>query len=341
METGPAIIEWFEHSGRKMDWRDGSDPYHIWLSEVIMQQTRIETGVAYLHRFLEAFPTLADLAKASQDEVLKLWEGLGYYSRARNLHAAAQQLIADYGGVFPDSHTELIKLKGVGPYTARAIASFAFGKSVAVLDGNVMRVTSRVLGDPSPIDQGKTRKKFQEQLDFWVKDVDSKAFNHGMMDIGSMVCTPTNPACMICPLESSCVARREGLTQVLPRKGKKLVRKTRYFHFYMIRKNGAILIRQRPEKGLWGGLWEIPNEEVELDAWEGKQNKDGLEYLGSSKHVFTHFDMQYHVFSGLEASSEFNGKPSFEKYENLPNFAFSRAVLNMFEKHLPEYEKPD
>lgn len=341
METGPAIIEWFEHSGRKMDWRDTSDPYPIWLSEVIMQQTRIETGVAYLHRFLERFPRLEDLANASQDEVLKLWEGLGYYSRARNLHAAAQQLITDYHGKFPDSHTELIKLKGIGPYTSRAIASFAFGKPVAVLDGNVMRVTSRLLGDSSPIDEGKTRKKFQAQLDFWIKDVESKPFNHGLMDIGSTICTPTNPACMICPLESNCTARREGLTQVLPRKGKKLARKTRYFHFFIIHQDESILIRQRAQKGLWGGLWEIPNREVELELWQGKQEKKGLEYLGSGKHVFTHFDMHYHVFSGLEASSEFNGKPSFEKYENLPNFAFSRAVLNMFQKYLPEYEKPD
>lgn len=341
METGRAIIEWFEHSGRRMEWRNTSDPYHIWLSEVIMQQTRIETGVAYLHRFLERFPTLEELADASQDEVLKLWEGLGYYSRARNLHAAAQQLVTDYGGTFPDSHTELIKLKGVGPYTARAIASFAFGKSVAVLDGNVMRVTSRFLGDPAPIDEGKTRKKFQTQLDFWVKDVDSKSFNHAIMDIGSMVCTPANPACLICPLESDCVARREGLTQVLPRKGKKLVRKTRYFHFFMIHQNGEMLIRQRPEKGLWGGLWELPNREVDLDAWEGKTEEAELQYLGSGKHVFTHFDMQYHVFSGQNGRFEFNGNPSFEKYENLPNFAFSRAVLNMFQEYLPEYEKPD
>lgn len=304
-----------------------------------MQQTRIETGVAYLQRFLEKFPVLEDLANASQDEVLKLWEGLGYYSRARNLHAAAQQLLTDYGGEFPDSHTELLKLKGIGPYTARAIASFAFGKSVAVLDGNVMRVTSRLLGDSSPIDEAKTRKKFQAQLDFWVKNVDSKPFNHGMMDIGSIICTPANPGCLICPLESHCIARQEGLTQVLPRKGKKLVRKTRYFHFFLVRESGALLIRQRPEKGLWGGLWEIPNHEVEEDLWKEKHAQEGFQYLGSGKHVFTHFDMQYHVFSGLGGRSEFNGKPSFEKYENLPNFAFSRAVLKMFEKHLPEYEK--
>lgn len=339
METGPAIIEWFEHSGRRMEWRDTSDPYHIWLSEVIMQQTRIETGVAYFHRFLGRFPRLEDLANATQDEVLKLWEGLGYYSRARNLHAAAGQLVNEYGGEFPDSHTELIKLKGIGPYTARAIASFAFGKSVAVLDGNVMRVTSRLLGDASPIDEAKTRKKFQEQLDFWVRDVNSKQFNHGMMDIGSTICTPTNPGCMICPLESDCIARREGLTQVLPRKGKKLVRKTRYFHFFLIHESARLMVRQRPEKGLWGGLWEIPNVEVEKRQWKEKTEKDELQFLGSGKHVFTHFDMQYHVFTGLKGGSEFNGKPSFEKYENLPNFAFSRAVLKMFEEYLPEYKK--
>ncbi|MDP5171775.1 MAG: A/G-specific adenine glycosylase, partial [Bacteroidia bacterium] len=325
---------------RNMPWRNTSNPYQIWLSEVILQQTRIETGVAYLERFLARFPLLSDLASAPQDEVLKYWEGLGYYSRARNLHAAAIQLVEDFGGEFPESHLELLTLKGVGPYTARAIASFAFGEQVAVLDGNVMRVVSRLLGDPAPIDQQKTRKEFQQQLDFWVKDSDSRKFNHGMMDIGSVICTPTNPGCMICPLESQCVARKEGLTAVLPQKGKKLVRKTRYFRFYLLRKERELLIRQRPQAGLWGGLWEIPNDETTAEEWEAKKGVGETVWLGSGKHIFTHFDMHYHVFSMELKAENYPIEGQFEKYEKIHTFAFPRAVLNMFDQHLPGLTKP-
>ncbi len=246
---GTDIVTWLEEAGRRLDWRETRDPYRIWLAEVIMQQTRIETGVAYLRRFLQSFPQLSDLAEASLDEVLKHWEGLGYYSRARNLHAAAQQLIEEYDGTFPDTHKELMNLKGVGPYTARAIASFAFGQPVAVLDGNVMRVASRILGGPSPINQQKTRKAFQKVLDGWVQGVDSRKFNYGMMDLGATICTPTNPGCMICPVESACIARRDGTTHLLPQKGKKMVRKTRFFYFFLIRNESELLIRQRPEPG--------------------------------------------------------------------------------------------
>ena len=334
MSPSESIISWFRHSGRKMEWRNTRDPYRIWLAEIIMQQTRIETGVAYFHRFIERFPDLPSLASAERDEVLKYWEGLGYYSRARNLHTAAQQLMDEFGGEFPETHTELIKLKGVGPYTSRAIASFAFDEQVAVVDGNVLRVSSRYLGDADPIDEPRTRKKFQAILDEMVAEVDSREFNHAMMDIGAMVCTPTSPACMICPLENSCIARAEGLTTVLPRKGKKLVRKTRYFQFVIPRGEGGMLIRQRPEKGLWGGLWEIPNREVSQEEWERQESGDAFTFRGTGKHVFTHFDMHYQVFEGDSSQLPDQEGLSFVKYENLPNFAFPRAVLNMFNLYL-------
>lgn len=336
MSPAEKIIVWFRRSGRDMEWRNTRDPYRIWLAEIIMQQTRIETGVAYFHRFIERFPDLPSLAQAERDEVLKYWEGLGYYSRARNLHTAAQQLMEEYGGTFPDHHKELINLKGVGPYTSRAISSFAFGEKVAVVDGNVLRVTSRFLGDSDPIDEPKTRKKFQVILDEMVSEVDSREFNHAMMDIGAMVCTPTAPACMICPLEAGCIARAEGITSVLPRKGKKLIRKTRYYQFLIARGKGGIMIRRRPEKGLWGGLWEIPNAEVSADQWERQETDHGFAYLGSGKHVFTHFDMHYQVFDGEAAQLPDLEGLSFVKYENLPNFAFSRAVLNMFNLYLED-----
>lgn len=336
MTPAEQVVLWFRRSGRQMEWRNTRDPYKIWVAEIIMQQTRIETGVAYFHRFIKQFPNLDSLAKADQDQVLKYWEGLGYYSRARNLHAAAQQLLHEYGGKFPTDHTELIKLKGIGPYTSRAIASFAFGKQVAVLDGNVLRVVSRYLGDPDPIDETRTRKKFQGILDTLLGETDSREFNHAMMDIGSMVCTPTKPGCLLCPLTESCIARAEGLTTVLPRKGKKQSRKTRYFHFLIPRNKQGIFIRKRAEKGLWGGLWEIPNHEVKMDAYKQQREQKGFEFLGTGKHAFTHFEMLYQVFEGDSSGLADQEGLTFVKYENLPNFAFPRAVLNIFNQYLDQ-----
>ena len=198
MDIGQSIVTWFESQGRDLPWRDTRDPYRIWIAEVILQQTRIAQGIKYFYRFVERFPDVQTLASAHQDEVLKYWEGLGYYSRARNLHAAAKQVVEKYEGKFPQHYTELQKLRGIGPYTARAIGSFAFGNQTGVIDGNVLRVMSRVLGDFSPVNQQSTRKKFQEIIDQWVKNVDSRNFNNGIMDIGSVVCTPTQPGCLIC-----------------------------------------------------------------------------------------------------------------------------------------------
>ncbi|MEL6653623.1 MAG: A/G-specific adenine glycosylase, partial [Bacteroidota bacterium] len=234
MSIGQAIVDWYEKNGRDLPWRETRDPYPIWISEIILQQTRIATGIAYYHRFLERFPDLPTLAAAEQDEVLKYWEGLGYYSRARNLHAAAQQLMNEYDGVFPDHYSELLKLKGIGAYTARAIGSFAFDNPTGVIDCNVLRVMSRVLNDFSPIDVPATRKQFQQIIDKWVAEVPSPPFNQGIMDIGSTICTPTKPACLICPLLSHCEGYQQGSLHLLPRKAKKLKRKDRYFHFYLI-----------------------------------------------------------------------------------------------------------
>ncbi|MEO0474214.1 MAG: A/G-specific adenine glycosylase, partial [Bacteroidota bacterium] len=280
MSIGKQIVDWYEANGRDLPWRKTEDPYAIWISEIILQQTRISVGIGYYERFLAKFPTVYDLAAAPLDDVLKMWEGLGYYSRARNLHAAANEVVSSYQGQFPDHHAELIKLKGVGPYTSRAIGSFAFGNQAGVIDGNVLRVMSRVLADFSPIDQNKTKKSFQAIIDQWVAPVDSAPFNHGIMDIGSTICTPTKPGCLICPLESHCQGRKEGITHLVPTKSKKLARPTRYFHFFhQTTEDGRFLIHQRPPKGLWGGLWEIPNQETEQAIWDQKK-LNGYEFKG-------------------------------------------------------------
>ena len=330
---GQLIVDWYEQQGRDLPWRETKDPYRIWISEVILQQTRIATGIAYYHRFIERFPDVQRLAAAELDEVLKSWEGLGYYSRARNLHAAARQIVEEYGGRFPGHHTELIKLKGIGPYTARAIGSFAFGNETGVIDGNVLRVMSRVLGDFSPIDQQKTRKSFQQIIDQWVQGVDSREFNNGIMDIGSTICTPTKPGCMICPLEAACKGRKEGITHLLPYKEKKLKRKIRFFHFLLIEdQHNQIAIRQRPAKGVWGGLWEIPNVEVSEEDWKMPHTREGGQFLFRLKHIFTHFDMMIRVYKvSKEQSTEWEGS-QFIPTEKIATFAFARAVLKIFEQ---------
>lgn len=336
MSIGQDIVDWYEINGRDLPWRKTRDPYPIWISEIVLQQTRIAQGIGYYERFLGRFPDLKTLAEAHQDEVLKYWEGLGYYSRARNLHAAAQQLMADYGGIFPDHYTELLKLKGVGPYTARAIGSFAFDNATGVIDGNVLRVMSRVLNDFSPIDVPATRKQFQLIIDKWVAPVPSSPFNQGIMDIGSTVCTPTKPACLICPLLAHCEAYKQGSIHLLPLKAKKLKRKSRYFHFYLIQNEASeLIVRQRPAKGLWGGLWEIPNREIEKAAWDKKKDEEAdASYIGKLKHVFTHFDMHIQIFSLTRERSPQWANGKFIAATEIDDYAFAKAVLKIFDQYI-------
>ncbi len=333
MAIGIKVTQWYKNSGRDLPWRETKNPYLIWIAEVILQQTRIEQGIQYYYRFIERFPDVFSLSSAPLDDVLKQWEGLGYYSRARNLHAAAKTLAEELGGKFPTTHTELIRLKGIGPYTARAISSFAFGEATGVVDGNVLRVASRILGDHSPINEQKYRKNFQAAVDSWVQGVDPRAFNHGMMDLGSTVCTPTKPACMICPVEADCVARQEGLEAILPIKSKKLKRKVRFFNFYIYKNEQAeIAIQQRPLEGLWGGLWEIPNEEIPHPQWEKQEAGSEANFQFSFKHVFTHFDMMGNVFEASSPNHANSPSYTYISTDKIPIFAFSKAVLKIFHR---------
>lgn len=330
------LCRWYAVEGRDLPWRQTRDPYAIWLSEVILQQTRIDQGTAYYHRFLTQFPTVHDLAAADSDTVMKAWEGLGYYSRARNLHATAQHIASALGGVFPQDYRELLTLKGIGPYTARAIGSFAFDNPVGVLDGNVFRVLSRYLGDASPIDAPATRKAFQAILDSWVDAETAATFNQAMMDLGSMVCTPRTPACVACPLASACEAHRSGLQTQLPVKGKKLVRKTVHHHFYLLHDaEGRTCIRRRPADGLWPNLWEIPNEAVEEPVWQ-KADLPGYELLGAFKHVFTHLDMLIKVYRGSTSPLPDDATTRWVSRAEIAEFGFSRAVLKIFQAYLTE-----
>jgi len=329
-----SLVDWYEREGRDLPWRRTTDPYQIWLSEIILQQTRIDQGKAYWERFVDRYPTVHDLAAASHDEVMKMWEGLGYYSRARNLHHTAKVVSEEMEGKFPDHWSELIKLKGIGPYTARAIGSIAFGNAAAVIDGNVFRVFSRYLADFSPIDAPATRKAYQTQLDEWIQEVDPASFNQAMMDLGAMVCTPRTPHCAFCPLKQGCKGLEKGVVAELPVKAKKTKRKIQYLNFFLVgTKKGQLLVRRRPMSGVWAGLWEIPSVEIGEKEWN-QANLDGYELLGAFKHVLTHIDMMIKVYRGPEFPGEPTETQQFIPLDTIDTYGFSRAVLKIFERFL-------
>ena len=273
MEFANTIISWFRENGRALPWRETRDPYAIWLSEIILQQTRIAQGWEYWERFMAQYPTVEDLAAAHEDEVLKLWQGLGYYSRARNLHTAAKQIVAF--GHFPDTLEGIKQLKGVGDYTAAAIGSFAFDIPAAVVDGNVYRVLARYFGIDTPINSTQGKKEFaalaqsllpsSKASDFLSLSSASDslsssspvaAYNQAMMDFGAIQCTPQSPKCLLCPLAETCEAMRSNRVAELPVKQKTLKVKTRHLSYIYIRCNGMTAIHRRGEGDIWQGLWE-------------------------------------------------------------------------------------
>ena len=286
MNFAATLLQWFKNNGRSLPWRETKDAYAIWLSEVILQQTRIAQGMSYWERFMAQWPTVNDLAAATEDEVLKAWQGLGYYSRARNLHTAAQQVV-ELGG-FPQTFKELKILKGVGDYTAAAIASIAFGEPVAVVDGNVYRVLSRYFGIETPIDSTEGKKEFQALAQSLLPINEPADYNEAIMDFGATQCTPNSPHCSACPLCETCVAFREQRINELPVKSKKVKQRERHFTYLYIEYEGKIAIHQRGAGDIWQGLWEFPQAEQltssEDSAWE---NEAQLLQKGV-KHILTH-----------------------------------------------------
>ena len=249
-----ALLKWFAANGRELPWRGIGDPYAIWVSEVILQQTRIDQGRDYWLRFMQRFPTVEALATASEDEVLRLWQGLGYYSRARNMHAAARQVVA-MGG-FPRTIQGLRALKGVGDYTAAAIGSMAFNLPAAAVDGNVYRVLARHFGIDEPINTTSGKKLFQALAQDLLPAGEASAFNQAMMDFGATWCTPRSPRCIDCPVADTCHALRTGRIALLPVKEKKLTVQERHLTYIYVRHNGMTALRRRPAGDIWQGLWE-------------------------------------------------------------------------------------
>ncbi|UUV21852.1 A/G-specific adenine glycosylase [Paenimyroides aestuarii] len=258
MDFTDQLLHWYQKNKRDLPWRNTTNAYYIWLSEIILQQTRVEQGTPYYEAFIENFPTLKDLATANEDAVLKLWQGLGYYSRARNLHAAAKTIYFDLNNRFPEKYSDIIQLKGIGPYTAAAIASFAFKETVAVVDGNVFRVLARFFGIYEDTAVAKNRTIFQNLANELISKKEPDLFNHAIMDFGAMVCLPANPKCSTCIFNVNCVAFLRNETSILPTKNKKISIKNRYLNYLILRKNHEIVIQQRTEKDIWQQLFELP-----------------------------------------------------------------------------------
>tara|TARA_R110002049_G_scaffold37208_3_gene117572 strand:- start:13553 stop:14593 length:1041 start_codon:yes stop_codon:yes gene_type:complete len=267
MEFSEKIINWYSVNKRNLPWRETKNPYYIWLSEIILQQTQVKQGLPYYKAFVTKYPTVFDLAKAEESEVLKLWQGLGYYSRARNLHASAKQVANALDGEFPNNYKELLKLKGVGDYTASAIASICFNEAAAVVDGNVYRVLSRYFGIDTPINASKGAKEFKQLAQELIDEKQPAEFNQAIMEFGATQCRPQNPDCNVCPFNDSCIAFNTNRISELPVKIKSAKAKKKHFNFLVfISEDGKTVLEKREGKGIWQNLYQFPLVETEKEA---------------------------------------------------------------------------
>ncbi len=260
-----TLVYWYLQNKRDLPWRKTKNPYLIWLSEIILQQTRVDQGLNYYLKFREAFPTVLDLANAEEASVLKLWQGLGYYSRARNLHFSAKHIVNELNGEFPKSYDDILKLKGVGDYTASAIASICYDEPTAVVDGNVYRVLSRYFGIHTTINSTKGIKEFKQLAQQLITSDNPGTYNQAIMEFGAKQCKPQNPDCGQCPLNEGCVALQKKLVSTLPVKEKKIKIKQRHFNYLVLNTNNHTLLQQRTAKGIWQNLYEFPLIESEKE----------------------------------------------------------------------------
>lgn len=331
-----------------MPWRDELEPYKIWVSEIMLQQTRVDQATPYFNHFISLFPSVYDLAKASQQEVLKAWEGLGYYSRARNLHYAAKTVVKEYGGRLPETYDEIIKLKGIGPYTAAAVTSIAFNKPNAVVDGNVIRVLSRYYGIEDDVRSTKTRNKIQEFANRLIDEERPGDFNQALMELGSVVCSPTSPKCTQCPVQASCIAAGTAKTEVIPYKSPTKKKPHKHIGVGIIEdEDGKVLIALRPEDVMLGGLWEFPGgkqkegEEIQQTVERELKEELGIEVKAyrefmSFKHVYSHFSITMHAWlckliSGTPSANASQEIRWVEKSE-LEQYPFPKANKTLTQK---------
>lgn len=362
-----TFLTWYHKEKRNLPWRATNDPYAIWISEIMLQQTRVETVIGYFYRFMEQFPTIQDLAAAEEQKLLKVWEGLGYYSRARNLKAAAQQIVAEFDGEMPQSIEEIRSLKGIGPYTAGAIGSIAFGLPEPAIDGNVMRVVSRLFCIEADIAKASSRRPFDEAMRTIISPDEPGEFNQALMDLGSRICTPTIPKCEECPISQYCLAYAENRQTDFPVKSKKAKPKDVYYIAGAIEDQGSFLLVQRPETGLLASMWHFPLVEVTKEQYEALQRTwakeeqlqldliaedDALEifpdlpvvwqkrHFGEITHIFSHLKWHVLLFYGRKRGeltlqdSEWAAKESFQ------NYVFPKPQQKLVDQ-LKKYQKLD
>ena len=335
------LLDWFDEHRRDLPWRHTDDPYKIWVSEIILQQTRVVQGLSYYHNFIRNFPTVKALAEADESQVVKVWQGLGYYSRARNLHAAAQSVVRDHGGKFPSDYDGIRRLKGVGDYTAAAIASFAFNLPYPAVDGNVLRFTARYKGLFDNVATAATRKKVTEICQQWMPADHAGTFNQAMMEMGAIQCVPTNPDCSQCPFAATCYAAIHHCTDTLPVKEKTTKIKDRFFHHIIYLKDNQSIIQKRTGNDIWKGLYEFPlvetpDSQFDLIAYLKKKEvrTSGEPQTAFQKdHLLSHqkIHFTFHIINTLEFPP-LEQDQQILNVDELPKYAVSKVTAEMVEK---------
>ncbi len=341
------LLSWFKQHQRDLPWRKAYEPYQVWISEIMLQQTQVKTVLPYFERWMKTLPTVADVAQAPEDQILKLWEGLGYYSRARNLQKAAKVIMAEHEGVFPSDYASVLALPGIGKYTAGAIMSIAFNQDEALVDGNVIRVLSRLF-----FYQKNTRlPEAERQMWEWARGIlpsgEARYFNQAMMELGALICSPKAPNCEICPLQAVCKAREKGKLNQIPNRGPKKELQRITVALGVIKKEGKVFIQKRPEKGLMAGLWEFPGGKVEKGETKrqalkrevaeelGIQIRD-IKKIKQIKHAYTSFKVDLHCFEAQCESADFRLNSAVDgrwvKPSELKNYPFPAANVRLIEE---------
>lgn len=346
MTLAVQLIDWYNNNGRDLPWRQTNNPYIIWLSEIILQQTRVEQGMPYFYKFVEAYPTVKDFAEADEEDLLRLWQGLGYYSRVRNMHKAAKLVMIEFDGIFPSKYQDVITLTGVGEYTAAAISSFSINQKKAVLDGNVFRVLARYFGIDTAINSTAGKKQFLTIANEVISDKFPGLYNQAIMDFGATVCKPKAPVCEDCMLRLNCVAFSTNMVSSLPVKTKGKQSRNRYFNYFIIEKDGAYIFTKRGADDVWANMYEFPlietDQEIELGDLQQleayKTYFEGAEItpIGSSvKHILSHQNIYARFYRIVDEKHIVKKNPSWNYYnsDNLDKLAKHKLIFSFINKY--------